>query len=129
MRTATIGVGISLAFLLAACPAWAEDATGEIHRLSLAYDAAIVACDVKALDRLFDDNGQFIGSDSRVFDKKAYLAEYTDPKTTYESARVEDRAIRVLGDTAIETGRFIATGTRDGEPFREHVRFTAVWIK
>jgi uncharacterized protein (TIGR02246 family) len=112
-----------------ASPGRADDAKDEVLRLSKAYDAAIKARDAKALDTILDDGGQFITSEGRLLDKRGYIADFTS-KEAYDSVTMEENAVRVFGGTAIETGRWSATGTEaGGKPFQRRVRFTTVWVK
>jgi uncharacterized protein (TIGR02246 family) len=114
--------------LLTIGPVRAGDAKDEIAKLSKEYDAAIKARDVKALGKLFDDDGRFVTDDGRVLDKKGYIADYVNEKT-YESSASEGVSIRVLGDMAIETGTWTGTGRQAGKPFRKHNRYITVWVK
>jgi uncharacterized protein (TIGR02246 family) len=105
------------------------DAKAEIHRLAKALDAAALAHDAQALGKIFDDEGQFISGDGRIFDKQAYVADYTDPKRTFETVKSDIASVRVLGDTAIEIGTWNASGKLGGEAFRWRVRYMSVWLK
>ena len=106
----------------------AGDAKDKIVKLSKEYDAAIKARDVKALGKLLDDEGQFIAEDGKVFDKKGQIASYVDDKS-YDSSASEGITVRVVGNTAIETGTWTATGKKDGKEFRKQNRYTCIWVK
>jgi ketosteroid isomerase-like protein len=107
----------------------AQDAREELIKVSHAYDAAIVAKDAKYFEKHFADDGRFIGSDGRVFDKKGYIADYLKPGDVYKTAKGDQAHIRIYGDTAVELGLFVATGTRDGKPFSDRILYTATWVK
>jgi ketosteroid isomerase-like protein len=107
----------------------AQDAKEEVIKVSHAYDAAIVAKDAKFFEKHFDDDGRFIGSDGRVFDKKSYSADYLKPSQVCKTAKGDQAHIRIYGDTAVESGLFVATGTRDGKPFSDRLLYTATWVK
>ncbi len=106
----------------------AGDAKDEIAKLSKEYDAAIKARDVKALGKLLDAEGQFIDEDGKVLDKKGQIASIVDDNP-YDSAVSEGVTIRVVGNTAIETGTWIGTGKKDGKAFRKQNRYTCIWEK
>ena len=129
MRAALYGIGPFLLVFVTAGLGRADDAKDEIIRLSKAYDAAIKARDAQALDKILDDDGQFIHEDGRLVNKRQVIAEYTG-KEVYESVTMEEHSVRVLGETAVETGRWSATGKEaGGKPFQQRIRFTVVWIK
>jgi uncharacterized protein (TIGR02246 family) len=85
---------------------------------------------VQALGRLFDEEGFFVDEQGEVHDKQQHIADYTDPKRTWESAVSSDQEIRVLSDTvAVETGKFVGAGTLAEKPFRTNTRYIDVWLK
>jgi uncharacterized protein (TIGR02246 family) len=106
----------------------ADDPKDEVAKLSKAYNAAIKARDVKALTKLFDDDGRFITDDGRLVDKKGYIAEFVHDKT-YDSTASEEVTVRVVGNVVIETGTWTATGMKEGKPFRKQNRYMTVWVK
>ncbi len=122
---------LGAALLLAATVAAADPAQDkeELIRVSKAYDAAIIAKDRKFFERHFDDDGRFILSNGTVLDKRAYIADYLKPNEVYRTAKGDQAHIRVYGDTAVESGLFVGTGTRDGQPFSDRVVYTATWVK
>jgi hypothetical protein len=54
----------------------------------------------------YDDEGEFVLSDGRKLDKRAYIAGIL--KVTFETAKSDIDSIRVLGDGAVETGTWNA---------------------
>ncbi len=118
-----IGLLIAGAGLLSA----ADDARDEILKRSKAYDAAIKAGDAKALDKLLDDDGQFITGRSRFPGKREYIADFVGRH--YESTATETNSVRVFGTTAIEVGTWFSSGKEEGKPFKTRGRASTVWIR
>lgn len=106
-----------------------EGVEAEITRLSRAYDAAVKAQDAGALGRLYDDEGRFVESDGRVFDKAAKIRLICRPAVTHAESASEIESIRLFGDAAVETGVWTSTGTEDGAPKTWRNRYLAVWVK
>ena len=130
MRAALCGIGPFLLVFMVAGPSPAADPKDEIASLSKAYDAALKARDAKALDKLFDDDGQFVVQpDGRLMGKKDYIAWLTRAQVTYETADSTIGSIRVYGDAAIEAGTWTSIGTEDGKPKTARERYTSVWVK
>jgi ketosteroid isomerase-like protein len=105
------------------------DVRSEVENASKSYDAAIRAGDLKALDALFDDEGDFIEADGKTYDKQGYLPHFVDGRTWETTASTETK-LRVMSDTVvIETGLFTGTGQFQGQPFRLELRYMDVWHK
>jgi ketosteroid isomerase-like protein len=67
-------------------------------------------------------------SDGKAASKSEFLAQ--QKATKYDSVAYDDLKVMVIGDTAIATGVFRATGTdASGKPLDAHERFTDTWVK
>src|ERR1022692_5198645 len=77
---------------------------------------------------LIADKFVYTGSDGKVSDKAAMLAEAKSTKWT--SVENLDEKVTVFGDTAIATGEFKGNGTdASGKPIDDHTHYTDVWVK
>ena len=122
-------VVLSLTAAQAVTPARADDVTTEIKKLTAAYDAAIKAHDTKALDRLYDKDGIFISSKGQRLSKSALVAQGGDKTVVYKTVKATPFSFQGYGDTVIENGDWVATGTEKGKPFEWRLRYTTVWVK
>ena len=57
-----------------------------------------------------------------------WVAKKKDPKAKIDSVKVSEQALKVFGDTVIETGRSVATRKDQREPVWD-VRYTSVWVR
>jgi uncharacterized protein (TIGR02246 family) len=100
----------------------------EILQIVEKYDAALKSRDKAFLQDLYEDEGQFVKHDGRHLDKQAYVAEQLRRVLTESKSSAQN--IRSISDAvAVETGTFLAVGTRDGKPIKEHLSYTTVWVK
>jgi uncharacterized protein (TIGR02246 family) len=77
---------------------------------------------------LIADKFVYTGSDGKVSDKAAMLAEAKATKWTSVENLAEK--VTVFGDTAIATGEFKGKGTGpSGKPIDDHTHYTDVWVK
>jgi uncharacterized protein (TIGR02246 family) len=107
--------------------AWA-DVQDEILQVVKEYDRALLERDKEFLENLYEDEGQFILIDGRHVEKQAYIAEHL--RRILTESKSSKQVIRSIGDgVAVETGTFLAIGTLDGEPIKEHLSYTTVWVK
>ena len=93
------------------------------------YDEAQLKNDSAWFERMFAEDYVFIMPDSSVVTKAQAVQELRSRDITWDSAVGEDMGVRVYGDTAVVTGRFLGKGRFKGEELNEHQRFTSVWIK
>lgn len=94
------------------------------------YDAAILAGDATALDRLYTDDFTFVGDRAEMRNKRQQIKHMTDGQVRVLSARSDDIKIKSLGsDYALLTGRF--TGRyRAGSTDVDFVeRYSSVWVR
>jgi ketosteroid isomerase-like protein len=63
-------------------------------------------------------------------DRKSHMVFTTSGATNVELLLSEDRLVRVYGETAIVTGRWVFTGTRPaGAVAQQRIRYLLVWVK
>jgi len=93
------------------------------------YDAAQVASDRAALERLIAPDYQLHNSQGKVQDKQSFIADQIAPGYKLEPFAIEEKVEKVMGDTAILGGVARARGTSGGEPYDVRLRFIDVWAK
>jgi uncharacterized protein (TIGR02246 family) len=141
------GVLIVLAASLSACAAPAEKTNTssvpaasaptetaakveqEIRDLQAQYDKAALEQDAAAFDRLFADDFTITQVGGRVNTKAEVVAMAKAGDTKMELGRSEDVKVRLYGNTAIVTCRWIEKSTTKGKPFEGTQIFTTVWVK
>lgn len=92
-----------------------------------AYNQAIIAGDISALERIFAREFIYTAPDGQVRDKGAQLSLFSTGLDV-ESGVGADERIQVQGKAGIVTGRFDAKGSFAGRPFETTERYTSVWI-
>jgi reactive intermediate/imine deaminase len=101
----------------------------ELLKANREYDAAIVAGDANALDKIFADEFVYTNPDGEVRDKAQQLAFARSGDLKLESGTSDQVKMRVYGNMAVMTGRFTAKGQFKGKSLEINERYTAVWIK
>ena len=101
----------------------------ELLNANQAYDEALVRRDVTALDRIYSDEFIYTTPDGEVRDKARQLAFTRSGDLRLESGRSYDVRVRVYGNTAVMTGRFMARGKFRDKVIDIRERYTAVWVK
>jgi ketosteroid isomerase-like protein len=139
----------TLAAVSIACVGWLIGCSGEGARVIAAEDpAAGTAADVATLTRLSDEWDRAIvrkdepaiagnmAEDFRMIDrhgtveaKPAFVAGIMDPKLTIDPYTVEEFDVRLLGDTALLSGRTHMTGKYDGEAFESNYRYIDIYVR
>jgi reactive intermediate/imine deaminase len=101
----------------------------ELLKVNQEYDAAIVAGDANALDRIFADEFVYTTPDGEVRNKAGQLAFARSGDLKLESGKSDDVKVSVYGNTAVMTGLFTAKGQFQGKNLDIRERYTAVWVK
>jgi ketosteroid isomerase-like protein len=106
------------------------DPAEEIRALEKAFDEAIVRRDVSALDQLTSDDFTFTGPGGQVLTKAEVLKGFSTSATfKYEYRQTDELKIRVYGDAAVVTGRFVQTTQENGKDYSGAYRFTRVYVR
>ncbi len=114
------------------CEAPVEDAAGvaaELTRQADAWDKAIVRKDLDAIAENMTADFRLIRKNGDVIDRRGFLRDITSPELVIEPYTVEDFDVRVLGDTALLSGRTRMTGSEGGTPFTTHYRYIDVYVR
>jgi len=70
----------------------------------------------------------FTDANGRVSTKKELLDDMKAGKIKIESQDISDVKVHRYGNTAVETGRLVSKGTRDGKDTSGTFRCTRVWL-
>jgi ketosteroid isomerase-like protein len=89
--------------------------------------AAMVACDLLTLQRLFADDLIWIHSSGMMEDKAAFLARIGAGADRYLAIRRSEELVRIHGATAIVGGIAEIDAIASGTPKTLRNRFTNVW--
>ena len=128
MRGAT---AIVLAIVMAP-PAIAADApvgTGaDLASFADAFDAAQIAQDRAALERMVADDLVFIDGSGKRYGKAFFIDGWTGPDDDYDPVMLKDRIVLPLGeDAGLASAETILSGRSAGKPFRVRIRFTDIF--
>jgi ketosteroid isomerase-like protein len=100
----------------------------EIEKADKDRSQAIVKGDADAMDKATGDGYWFTDANGRVSTKKELLDDMKAGKLKIESQDISDVKVHRYGNTAVETGKLISKGTRDGKDTSGTFRFTRVWV-
>jgi ketosteroid isomerase-like protein len=101
----------------------------EVMEAKRQYDEAQLRNDSEWFERMFAADYLAVLTDGSTLTKARAVQELRSREITWDSVRAEDTHVRVYGDTAVVTGRFLGNGRYRGHPMIENQRFTSVWIK
>lgn len=118
--------------LAAPAPVVAADApASELARLTAfadAFDAAQIAKDGAALERMVADDLVFIDGDGLRHGKRDFIAGWTGADDAYDPVTLIDRVIVPLGrDAGLASAEAILSGRSAGKAFRTRIRFTDIF--
>ena len=101
----------------------------ELLKRNREYDEALVQEDASALDRIFADEFIYTSTTGEPINKRQQLEAIKSGDLKFEYGKSDEVRVRVYGNTAVMTGRFIAKGEYKGKVFEAPERYTAVWVK
>lgn len=91
---------------------------------------ALLHNDASALDRIYAEELIFTNQYGVVRDKAYWTAIARAGEFKFDSYTREDVRVRIYGETAVVTGRFLATGQVRGSKIRENqLRYICVYLK
>lgn len=126
MRLALLAAIIAIATPLAAHAAIIPDDLAEAAR---AYDAAQIAGDAAALDRLVDDDYVLVNSHGQTETKADLIRDYTTPGFKLDTFTVEHPLRQLWPDGAVLGGIVTLTGAEKGMRYVARLRFADVWAR
>ena len=93
-----------------------------------AFDAAQIAMDGAALDRMVADDLVFIDGSGQRLGKADFIAGWTGAGDSYDPVTLRDRIVLPLGtDAGLASAETILSGRSAGQPFRVRIRFTDIF--
>ena len=101
----------------------------ELLKRNKEYDEALVQEDASALDRIFADEFIYTSTTGELINKGQQLEAIKSGDLKIEYGKSDEVRVRVYGNTAVMTGRFIAKGAYKGKVFEAPERYTTVWVK
>ena len=131
MRNILLSVAIVLfgVILARAGQSSTSDEGGRVLALENAWNHALEAKDVKALNMMLANTFLSVEIDGSVSSKSEFLASIKSPDYQPSQAVTEQSSVQVYGDAAVVVGVFRIKGTEKGKPYVHRERFVDTWIK
>jgi ketosteroid isomerase-like protein len=124
-------IAAALAFGIAPPAVAAETPASEVAALRAfadAFDAAQIAQDRAALDRMVADDLVFIDGSGQRYGKAFFIDGWTGAGDDYDAVTLRDRVILPVGkDAGLASAETVLTGRSAGKPFRVRIRFTDIF--
>ena len=129
MAVARIGL-VFIALVFASVPASVGQdlAQGRVAALENAWNQAVIVKDAKAIESLLASELVFINYEGTVMNKAAYLENVKAISVHFEHVESETMQVQVYGQSAVVTGLYRESGTKNGKPFSRRERFIDTWI-
>ena len=103
-----------------------SDVRSKIIAMEHVWNQACQVKDLKALDRILDNDFVFVDADGRLLTKPEVLA---DVKASAAVHVISDAlVVHVHGDTAVITGTYRMSGVEGGKAFVRSGRFVDTWL-
>ena len=106
-----------------------SDAEQDVLKLHREYEDGISRRDASVHERLFADDYTYTLGNGDFMDKARHIAFTKSGAVNVSSLRSEDLSVRVYGDAAVVTGRWVVEGARGGRPIDARARYLIVYIK
>ena len=129
-----MSISCALALVLLGTAVWSQsgkdsDAEKTVAALEQQWLESQKANNADLVAPLLADNFIETTSEGKIIDGKAATVA-ASKATKWSSAEYSEVQVRVFGNTAIATGRFIGKGTDDSnKPFDTNERWTDTWVK
>lgn len=94
-----------------------------------ALAAAHLTLDIATIDRLLHPSYVIIQPDGSIEDKAQTLASFRTGDRYWELAESDEMVVRLVGDTAIVTGRWRGHGRNGAVRFDYQARFLSTWVR
>ena len=115
--------------LSAAAVAVENPENGALAAAEHAWVNAAIAGDADAIGRFMADEYVAQGPDGVLITKKAWMQKMREGKSTFQSVKFCNMAIRVNGDAAVVTADFAQIATRDGRDNSKKGSEMDFWVK
>jgi len=120
-------LALAAVLLLAPAAALAQALPPELARQVHAYERAQIEGDGPALEALIADDFVLVGGDGSRVGKAAHIAEFTAPELDLNPVVLRDVVEHVWTDGAALGATVDLSGSFDGAPFRQTLRYMDVW--
>jgi ketosteroid isomerase-like protein len=101
----------------------------EVLALQQEYEGAIERRDASVHERLFADDYTYTPGNGAFMDRARHMAFTRSGALAVGAFQSTEQKIRVYGNTAIVTGRWILKGARGGKPVDNQIRYLIVYIR
>jgi len=101
----------------------------DVLALQKEYESAIERRDASVHERLFADDYTYTPGNGAFMDRASHMAFTRSGAVAVGSFQSTDQKVRVYGDTAIVTGRWVVKGARGGKPLDNQIRYIAVYVR
>jgi ketosteroid isomerase-like protein len=106
-----------------------HDAIAEVCELEARRWQAMIAKDTAVLAELFADEMSYTHSNALVDTKASYLKAIEESMFDYRAVQRSDEEARLVGDTALLTGRAEIDVAAAGRSVHLNARYTVVWVR
>jgi hypothetical protein len=89
----------------------------------------MVLNDPQDIGRYMADDWVIVGSDGKMTDKAAFLAQVASGDLVHDVMESHDIEVRLYGDAALVLARGISGGRFRGRAFREYERSSSVFVR
>lgn len=120
------------AMFLSTCKGGEADessAVQELAKANAAYDAALIAGDAAALDRLYADDFQLIRADAQVSNKDEQIRLMTQQIDLLDGKSDQVRTVMLGPNAALMSGRLTGRFRAGGKEASFVERYSAVWVR
>lgn len=130
-RALRLALLCAAALTIGAGPARADDAADVklLSQLADAWDKAIVAKNRAAVADNMAEDFRMIDGQGNVENKQQFVDGILDARLTIDPYTVEEFDVRLLGDTALLSGRTHMTGKHDGQAFETNYRYIDIYVR
>jgi len=119
-----------LLFIISASAAWAQSETGSsVLALSAKKYQWLIRKQADSLDRVLDEEVQYIHSNGWIQNKHEILEDMRTGKLVYLKVNIKDASVRIYGKAAVVTGTGTFEGTNNGTAFNLDLRYTEVYVQ
>jgi ketosteroid isomerase-like protein len=103
-----------------------EPTLRELNRL---YDGALIEADLKVLDRLYSADFKYISFQGEIRNKEEQIESLVIGRVDVLSGTSDQVEVRIYGNVAILTGRFIGRAKVENQEFAVAERYSTVWVQ
>jgi ketosteroid isomerase-like protein len=127
--------GLMLLAVIAGSPASirtqtpADDDVTVLIAIERSWVKAVMSHDAAPLEGWLADDFVQTSETGEVRTRAETIAHVRDSPAVFTSGGLDDIRVRLYGDAAVVTGRFVAEGHSGGDPFSVRVRWTDTFVR